>query len=49
MLFEFLGGLSAVIYTDILQTLIMIIGSFILMIKGQFFLISKTIVKLFEF
>lgn len=33
-LYTIAGGLSAVIYTDILQTLIMIIGSFILMIKA---------------
>ena len=30
-----LGGLAAVIYTDVLQTLIMVVGSFALMFIGR--------------
>ena len=32
---ESLGGLAAVIYTDVLQTLIMVVGSFALMFIGR--------------
>ena len=31
-----LGGLAAVIYTDTLQTVIMLIGAFVLMIVGKY-------------
>ena len=34
-----LGGLSAVVYTEVLQTAIMIVGASILMIIGKLFLL----------
>lgn len=34
------GGLTAVIYTDALQTVIMVIGAFVLMFIGTVFMFS---------
>lgn len=35
--FPLAGGLTAVIYTDALQTVIMVVGALILMFIGEFF------------
>lgn len=35
------GGLSAVIYTDALQTLVMIVGAFILMVLSKYTMCCK--------
>lgn len=35
-LFTVAGGLTAVVWTDLVQTVLMVLGALVLMVKGQF-------------